>query len=136
MNVLAFDPGGTTGWAFLSNGKIEAGSFHTWEEVWAILDQHHEKLDMVIIESFILRRGSALALSGSKLETVQVIGYIKAFCDNYVVPYLEQQPACKAIVVSKIKGLDVHAMDAVRHGLYYLKSRRLASQYREFLRRD
>ena len=84
MNILAFDPGGTTGWAYLSDGKIEAGSFKMWDDVWDIVDQHNDRgMTAVVIESFILRRGKALDLSGSKLETVQVIGYIKAECDYF-----------------------------------------------------
>jgi len=137
MNVLVFDPGGTTGWAFLSEGKMEAGSFNMWDDVWDIIHQRAaDDISTVVIESFILRRGKALALSGGKLETVQVIGYIKAVCDNYDIPYVEQQPACKSIRVAKIEGLNIHAMDAVKHGLYYLKRHGEATPYRGFLTRE
>jgi len=137
MNVLVFDPGGTTGWAFLSDGKIEAGSFNMWDDVWDLVGSYTSKgISTVVIESFILRRGKALALSGSRLETVQVIGYIKAACDYFAIEYVEQQPACKSIKIAKIEGLDIHAMDAVRHGLYYLKKHREAILYRKFLVRD
>lgn len=132
-NILVFDPGHTTGWAFLSDGKIEAGSFRMWSGVWEIIGTHslvHDGIEDVVIESFILRRGKALALSGGRLETVQVIGYIKAVCDFYGISYVEQQPACKSIKVAKIEGLSIHAMDAVRHGLYYMKKHGEARLYR------
>ena len=137
MSVLVFDPGGTTGWAFLSDGKIEAGSFKMWDDVWDIIwGRAHLDISTVVIESFILRRGKALALSGSRLETVQVIGYIKAVCDNYDIQYVEQQPSCKSLKITKIEGLSIHAMDAVRHGLYYLKRNKQASLYRAYLTRE
>ena len=136
MNILVFDPGHTTGWAFLSNGKIETGSFKMWDDVWDVIDQHVMfGISTVVIESFILRRGKALALSGSRLETVQVIGYIKAVCDYFDIEYVEQQPACKSLKIAKIEGLSVHAMDAVRHGLYYLKRNTQASLYRAYFKR-
>ena len=138
MNVLVFDPGHTTGWAFLSDGKIEAGSFKMWDDVLETIRTHslvRSGIEDVVIESFILRRGKALALSGSRLETVQVIGYIKAVCDFYGVSYVEQTPACKSLKIAKIEGLNVHAMDAVRHGLYYLKRNTQASLYRAYLAR-
>lgn len=138
MNIIAFDPGHTTGWALLSGGEIEAGSFSMWADVWEIIGGYTSappRLEAIIIEAFVLRRGKALALSGSKLETVQVIGYIKAVCDHFGIKYVEQQPACKAIRVAKIEGLNVHAMDAVRHGLYYMKKHGEAKPYREFLTR-
>jgi len=140
MSILVFDPGHTTGWAFLSDGKIEAGSFKMWGGVWNMIGQHINQkgfgIDTVVIEAFILRRGKALALSGGRLETVQVIGYIKAVCDYYDIPYVEQQPACKSINIPRITGLNVHAMDAVRHGLYYMKRHGSAKLYRAFLRHD
>ena len=138
-NILAFDPGGQTGWAYLSDGKIEAGSFKLWDDVWKIINLYaavRGDVEAVVIESFILRRGKALALSGSSLETVQVIGYIKAVSDYYGHSYVEQQPACKSIKVEKIEGLNIHAMDAVRHGLYYLKKHKAITPYRKFLVRD
>ena len=138
-NVLVFDPGHTTGWAFLSDGKIEAGSFKLWDDVWDMvgqrLNQSGRGISTVVIESFILRRGKALALSGGKLETVQVIGYIKAVCDYFDIEYVEQQPSCKSLSIAKIEGLNVHAMDAVRHGLYYLKRNTQASLYRAYFTR-
>lgn len=136
MNVLVFDPGGTTGWAFLSGGRIACGSFKLWEGVWGMLafrTSIGRRLDAVVIEGFILRRGKALALSGSRLETIQVIGYIKAVCDFYNIPYVEQQPACKSIKIAKIEGANVHTMDAVKHGLYYMKKHGEARLYRRFL---
>ena len=139
MNILVFDPGHTTGWAFLSDGKIEAGSFKMWDDVWDVVGQHLNQsgfgISTVVIESFILRRGKALALSGSRLETVQVIGYIKAVCDYFDIEYVEQQPSCKSLKIAKIEGLSVHAMDAVRHGLYYLKRNTQASLYRAYFER-
>ena len=137
MNILVFDPGHTTGWAYLSDGKIEAGSFKMWDDVWGTFEYYRmwRRDHVVVIESFILRRGKALALSGSRLETVQVIGYIKAVCDNYDIQYVEQQPACKSLSIAKIEGLNVHAMDAVRHGLYYLKRNTQASLYRAYFTR-
>ena len=136
MNVLVFDPGHTTGWAFLSDGKIEAGSFKMWDDVWDLFYRYLVRgLTTVVIESFILRRGKALALSGSRLETVQVIGYIKAICDYFRLQYVEQQPSCKSLKIAKIEELSVHSMDAVRHGLYYLKRNTQASLYRAYFER-
>jgi len=129
-NILVFDPGHTTGWAFLSDGKIEAGSFKMWNGVWDVITSHD--VQVVVIESFILRRGKALSLSGSKLETVQVIGYVKAVCDYFNIKYIEQPPACKSIKVAKIQGANIHAMDAVRHGLYYMKKNKHAQSYRKY----
>jgi len=133
MNVLAFDPGHTTGWAYFCNGKIATGSFSMWSGVRRVFRTYALcGIDIVIIESFILRRGVALALSGSKLETVQVIGYIKAISDFHGRTLIEQPPSCKSIKVAKIKGTNIHAMDAVKHGLYYLKKNKEAKLYRKF----
>jgi len=136
-NILVFDPGETTGWSFFEDGVIETGTFHTWEGVWDKIGEYLSikgfGIDTVIIESFRLRRGVALALAGSELLTVQVIGYIKAVCEYFEIEYIEQQPSCKSIKVAKIPNTCIHEMDAVRHGIYYLKKHKEIKPYRKYV---
>jgi hypothetical protein len=142
MNVLAFDPGQTTGFCMLKNCEgqhrvyslLEAGQI-VWErrlfDVNALLTGIYSRTlprpDVLVIESFILRPGRAMEQVGSTFPSVQVIGIIEGirFTRELKIPMVMQTPSCISRVQileehqDRLKGM-VHAQDAYRHARYYL----------------
>jgi hypothetical protein len=135
--VIAFDPGGTTGWSTYSAHK--SGSTYTQEE-WACghLDQpnHHQQLKIllgnqrvrtykVVCEKFNDRPG---ATNSVNLIARDYIGVVELYCQEEGIELHRQMPAtAKGFVKDKnmrAMGLFVrnwkHAMDARRHLLWFL----------------
>ncbi len=121
MRIMAFDPGGTTGVAVLVKNDIRTWQIKDLLPVWGLLQQVSPHT--VVCESFHYQRRDKVDLT-----PVEVIGVIRLWCDTYAVPLIEQTPATgkKFWSNDKLKktGLwsttDKHAMDALRHLLYYI----------------
>ncbi len=130
MYVLAFDPGETTGVAWLKHteGEEEATILDTY--VTPLWDGIEETIlssppDVVVIEDFRLYPGKAKFLGFNEMPAAQVIGVIKFLCDKYEIPYVMQPASIKQAVrgdLSEVK--TIHAKDAAKHGVYYLSMQR------------
>jgi hypothetical protein len=129
MTYLSFDPGGTTGYAIFNNdGQIKVwGDLHGLKELNSFL-RGQERPNAVIIEEYRVRGDSRglKANVGSKQETVQAIGVIKAQCFTWEIEPVEQPAAMKKIgeIWSKHKPYGAHKnshrVDAYNHGVYFL----------------
>lgn len=138
---LAFDPGGTTGWASLrfkiddeynvegrpewKTGQIGPHQHHG--ELWTMLWDLNDKPDefFLITESFEYRNR---ARAGLVLDSVEYIGVMKLFCAITREDLYKQTAAMgKGFVKDEnIKKLGLwspgnkHAMDAMRHLIYFI----------------
>lgn len=132
MKILTLDPGGTTGYCFMEtyddreaikrfvSGQLGPQPHHAdlWE--WLVV----YRPDIVISESFEYRNK---ARAGLVLVSKEYIGITKLWCNLYEKEYNEQSPASAMGFVQDqhIKNLSMwktgnpHAMDAVRHMIYY-----------------
>jgi hypothetical protein len=136
VHLWAFDPGETTGWCHLSVHDGEIGCFNSGETAHngignmlydnpalKIAVGKHEIETVFVVERFVMN--AKITQSPWSLET---IGLIKYFADYYHVPVEFQMPSqAKNLIKNEViqrAGLYVpgrgHAMDAVRHALYYL----------------
>ena len=118
--IVAFDPGKTTGVAVLREGPLMDEPVISTYQIVELEDvasiAHHS--NMVIFEGFRQRH-----VHGLEYDTVERIGVIKLKASKWV----EQQPSQKQFWTrAKIMELGLwkpgqpHAMDALRHLLYYL----------------
>jgi hypothetical protein len=122
MRIVALDPGGTTGVVAYEPGKdLRTEHLASAIEVWAYLNKLYPT--RVVFERFAYQRRDKVDLT-----PVEVIGVIKLWCDINDVPYTIQTPsqAKNLWTDGKLKQLGLwepgknHAMDAVRHLMYYL----------------
>lgn len=139
--VIAFDPGGTTGWASYSALQMPDGSFFNERFDCGQLGpkEHHKELyDLllmqrvseyhVVSESFEFRNR---ARDGLVLISKEYIGVMKLFAAESEVPLVMQTAAMGKGFISDSKIMRAqlwhpgwrHAMDATRHLLYYLVTR-------------
>jgi len=130
-SILAFDPGGTTGWAFIGyepdtepvvfeSGQIPDGhkGFIDW---WNRKVQYLPETQ-IVCESFTLREG----VRGVNLEPCYVIGALEALHGDSIV---YQSPMYKSFCDNdalKALGFYIpgqqHARDAFRHAVAYLRT--------------
>lgn len=129
MKIIAFDPGGTTGYAvgvleetegklYISIGQGKSEHLDLWNQLVAA------KPDWLIYEKFDYRNR---ARAGLELISREYIGIIKLYAAMYEVE-IEGQTAAQAMghfTDSKLKTLGLyqkarpHAMDALRHLLQW-----------------
>lgn len=137
IHVWAFDPGETTGWCHLSVHEYEIGVFDCGELDHfsignllfdnptlraAVSKQNIISMDF-IVEKYVMN--SKITQSPWSLETT---GLIRYFANCYHVPFHSQTPSqAKNLIKNEViqrAGLYIpgrgHAMDAVRHALYFL----------------
>ena len=130
--ILSFDPGGTTGYAFIvydkgkkpmmiDSGQIPDGhlGFIKW---WRSGGLDMSIGSTIVCESFTLRPG----VPGVNLDPCYVMGALDALARNHQVVY--QRPTYKAYCDNDaLKRLGFylvgqqHARDAVRHAVAYLR---------------
>ena len=132
--ILAFDPGVTTGYAYVSFDKgvepslVNAGQIlgghRGFIKAWDLLP----KADILVCESFTLREG----IRGVNPEPCYVIGALEALRYDAV----NYQPAAFKTFCDNtaLKNLDMyipgqqHARDAIRHAIGYLRTKELHIQ--------
>lgn len=102
MNVVAFDPGGTTGIATRINGELITCTADDYQSAWEFIQPG---LDVVIYERF----ASAVATSHDALYTIELVGGIKALCWHYHVPIIRHEPQNRIAYLEEAKTI-VHAM--------------------------
>lgn len=130
--VAAYDPGGTTGAAYLQNTRIVArsqiGNMNTNSHIPLEKDLDAFWPDVVVYEQFDYRQNQDTA----ELISVKYIGVIEWWCLKHDVPWVAQKPAVGKVTgktvfwdVRKLKHLGLwlpnmpHAMDATSHLLHY-----------------
>lgn len=126
--LLAIDPGESTGWAtYSATGEfINAGICRSREEVYTMLKEVGP-VAKVVIEDYRLYSHKAVQQSGSRLETVRVIGAIESWAAINGSEVILQAASIKKIAEKwsgiKPKGdhKNLHHIDAMLHGHYYLQ---------------
>lgn len=122
------------GWACVWAGELTPAGMQDW----LIRMIHVERIRTLVVESFALYGDKALAQTGSKMETPQMIGYIRGLVDFFAeihgieVELVFQTPADKkpAFKIAKGRGYtlqadrmkvpDDHAKDAEIHGYRHI----------------
>lgn len=121
MNVIAIDPGQTTGLAILLEGKYITFTEVTPEGVWDQVNQL--PWDHVVCENFT----TAGRISNYGLLTVRTIGGIQAICHLKGIPVHMRMPQhrrskqAKADKMAKV----IHERDALAHLLAWEASNAL-----------
>jgi len=124
MIVLACDPGDTTGWALYVDDQLaEFGQSHGMKDLLTQLKEF-PKPDSVVVEDYRVRPG--VNHNYSRVNTIQIIGALKAYALENDARYVLQEPSIKPIaykwaglVAPKNHALS-HEFDAMAHGYYYL----------------
>jgi hypothetical protein len=138
--ILAFDPGGTTGWAMYSALKIPGRPYPWGNELWTCGQMsepnHHQQLEQFLgmsrvqYTTIVCETFDDLA-TGHHVDPIagEYIGVIKGWCEEDGVPLKMQRPGVAKPFTKDInlKRLDLwqgkawgHAMDAYRHLLWYM----------------
>lgn len=137
--VMALDPGGTTGWALFNPllphvlcGQL-SGNHHL--NLFSYLQETVEpptvlRESVIVCESFQFRQFTGFDKSKVQLDSVEYIGVVKLFSQQFGVPVQFQTASLAKHFVSdeKLRRMDwykptaglVHARDALRHIIYYL----------------
>ena len=127
--ILAFDPGGTTGYCvyeysderYLSYGEIPVGNHHSI--IASLLGAHQP--DLVITERFDYRP----KLGKVELQAIEYIGVLQLWAQTSKVPLVRQQQLKGSAGLwtdDKLKVLGLyqpgspHAMDSIRQLLYFV----------------
>lgn len=136
MKIQAFDPGETTGYALLEDGKPTSFANCSLEDLKDFLDANLRPTytSTVVIEDYRIRfdpknRQAQKSHAWSKGMTLRVIGMIDfwAFLNGFPVVY--QQPSVKPMAY-KAMGMDYeewkkkpnhHYMDAIVHGNHFYR---------------
>lgn len=126
--LVAFDPGEGTGIAVLSRtgGVLGTQITRTREELYEVLELL-PNVRKVVMEDYTLFQHKAIQQSGSKLETVRVIGVIESWAHQRKAEVILQRPnilpIAKLWTGIKPKGAhrNNHHISALLHGLYYLQ---------------
>lgn len=131
--VLALDPGETTGWALFEYGLlVDAGQTNKHKEVVTAVTELQMLFRMtnpsfVVIEDYRVYAHKAKSHSWEALHTPKLIGAIQALCAVRGTADILQMASSKQFVTNDklrmwkmyYKGKP-HANDAIRHGCYYL----------------
>jgi hypothetical protein len=127
MKILAFDPGGTTGWATWT----DASGYGEWGQIGP--ESHHGALwtfltvcrvDVIVCESFQLFKANDAA----ELISLEYEGIVKAFAEVSQTRIVMQGSAAKRWAHNgKLQRIGIHhpweerhTADAKRHILYFL----------------
>lgn len=140
-NLLALDPGETTGFATFYGADIIGGYHVDWREIdqlktWPMKDAITNlealigwgKFDCVVMESYRIYSWMSDDHKWSPVNTIQLIGAIQTLCIQRNIPYIFQsaQIAKQFVTDELLKKLGLyqkgirHGRDATRHGVYYL----------------
>lgn len=131
---LAIDPGeaSNNGYAlFDETGFMTEFDQITRDALMDMLEEYSDDLIAVIIEDYTLFKNKALQQSGSKLETVRIIGEVEGFCRRHKITIVKQDPS-----ILKIAQLwsgkkmpknhsKSHWVSAYNHGYYYLVKQKI-----------
>lgn len=123
MKLIAFDPGKSTGFAIFQGNDVVNIGVKKWET--EVFDWINElTAELFVIEDFLIQTDRIDRWN--KGETLQVIGALKARARSIGTTVILQQPSIKPVAYKWLgqeykKGkANMHYMDAVVHGNYYL----------------
>ena len=137
MNILAIDPGETSGFCIINSGELNysdedknlvvyIGEKKLHKGFNKILEKYN--IDLIIYEEFKLYPWKAKQKSWSTFPTVEVIGVLKYIADKNNVDIIGQGADAKEFFDDKklkwcgmYKGYSPHERDAIRHAFYYLE---------------
>lgn len=132
--IIAVDPGQNVGMAFRFENKnwgtLTIPKVPTAEERFSLLLETlaeqitATKCDVVVVESF---KTMSRYLSKYGLETIELVGAIRALCYNYEVPIVQQMPAqrtafeadAKKLLNGRKNAYSDHEVSALAHLLFY-----------------
>lgn len=124
MNLLAVDPGDTSGWALYQKGILTKwGQSRGLKGLLSDL-KNLPTPDVFVVEDYRIRPN--VNHSYSRVNTIQVIGAIKAKALENDAKFILQEPSIKPIAykwlnMSPPKDHSIsHETDAMAHGYYYL----------------
>ncbi len=120
QTIMSFDPGYTTGIAIRDDNHLLLLQIKGLSPLWRELEV--EDPDVIVYEKFFYQRRDKV-----DLRPVEAIGVIKLYAEQKQIPIAGQSPqmAKRFWTDAKVKKLDLwvpgepHAMDALRHLLYY-----------------
>jgi len=138
LTMVAFDPGGTTGYVMMTTTEelADGSSLRSFGQAllvahmqfpnWQKLDRliQRSTVDTVVYEDFILYPWKAQAQAYQQIPSAEVIGVIKYLCQKEGVLCVGQNASlAKNARVNRnldTSGLKPHEADALRHALCYL----------------
>ena len=132
--VLAFDPGKVIGYAHFENGEFQSSiELQSLEEIvkqfQCVLNSPLtvEERNLVCITETFSRGNTAVK---DQLQTIEIIGAIRALCLVHEVPLIEQLPSMRTGYIPIAKAMirengytlkeKHHSIDAIAHGLAYM----------------
>lgn len=139
MKIIAFDPGGTTGWAGClssnerareweySGGQIGPHDHHN--DLWQFLKRQNPAAIVYEAFNYQIRRNQGTDMPGVVLMSREYIGIIRLYGEAFDVPVYKQQPSIIGLAYLKDSALkqaglhtagEPHHNDATRHLLYHL----------------
>ncbi|MFA7017829.1 MAG: hypothetical protein WC239_02410 [Sphaerochaetaceae bacterium] len=133
--LVTVDPGETCGWAVFKQGiltscnqvsiPVHKDGRVVGSELWDLIEDNNPEI--VVVEGYRVYASKVAQHTWSALYTPKLIGYIEAICDRFKIPLTLQMASTKSFCSNnKLKAWGYykasmpHAMDAVRHGCYYL----------------
>jgi len=133
MQILAFDPGLTTGWSYLDTVRktVAYGEFKKWEKIEELMAPPRDlppQVDVVVAEEFRLYPHIGDRLKWQTFPASEVIGVIKFLGECYYLPVVMQTAAMAKKLKLTEKFSSKHAEDAVRHALAFLKKEGLLQE--------
>lgn len=128
-DIIAFDPGDTTGVAiFSTQGELKQMTQLDLQSLIDFLGGYEAPVALVIVEDFRLFKKKAMQQVGSQMPAPQVIGAIKTFASMKGVEVVIQPSNIKPLAL-KWSGIAMpgnhsqsHQWDAYLHGYYWLVS--------------
>lgn len=133
--VLAIDPGKVTGLALYFPGEpVQASQAEDWWQTARSINTLCPNVDVVVIESFVVRANTHKLDAGSFAHTTDMIGAVRYMAALHDCDFVKQTPGqAKSFADdAKLKKLGWynpteggHANDASRHLLTYLASQRV-----------
>lgn len=141
VRVLSFDPGETTGWVYQDENKmIDFGQAKGLANLISVVEEYRGEIDQFVIEDYIILQGKAMSHSGSRVPSIQVIGYLKAFAIQQGIPVKMYPARMKPMQQKRTqkfpKGAHSknHWVDAYNHGRYWLIEQGLAKSALQILK--
>lgn len=132
MRLLAFDPGGTTGWVYLRGGElIQHGNFSGWEGVHEVLRRWN--VDIIVIENYRMRPTTPKWSVPQAAEVIGVLEYQAQVAQGYDPDQIVRQEPHMAMHLIGPKGLSAHEKSALGHAAAYLLKRGTAEEKRVVL---
>lgn len=131
-SVLAFDPGGTTGFSYVRviNGvaQIEdAGQFETFMELPKLIPAYKHYCNEAAVPPIVLFESFAMLSSSTNPIALEVIGAIKVICQQWNIEPISKPPGYRKFICQRYPQLKSwapkgnhsvsHWWDATQHAL-------------------